>query len=294
MNPVATNTNLSLGQVQAPDPETDSPYLPRVGHVVDMRKFTEKEAYLRLSFEDGRGIQYKAGQFMEVSMLGIGEAPISICSAPGKRNDLEMCIRAVGDVTNTLHRLVPGDRVGLRGPFGNGFDMDTVAGKDLLFVAGGLGLAPCRSFILAALNERQKFGRVIILYGARTPKDLLFTEDLRDWASRRDCEFQMTVDRGDDTWKGNTGVITTLFRRVPKINAANAAAFIIGPPIMFKFAVLEALAMGMRKPSIFCSLERRMKCGLGKCGHCQIRNVYVCQEGPIFSYAEVMKLREGI
>ena len=271
-----------------------SPYLPRVGRIVDARKFTDKEAYYRLQFDDGAGIHYTAGQFMEVSLLGIGEAPISICSAPGQRDDLEMCIRTAGDVTGAIHKLGVGDAVGLRGAFGNGFDMNSVAGKDLLFVAGGLGLAPCRSFILAALNDRKKFGKVTILYGARTPKDLLFADDLKVWASRKDVQFMLTVDRGDESWKGNTGVITTLFRKMDRLNPSNTAAFLIGPPIMFKFAVLEVLAMGLRKNNILCSLERRMKCGLGKCGHCQIRNVYVCQEGPIFTYAEVMRLREGI
>ena len=271
-----------------------SPYVPRVGRIDEMKRFTDKEMFFRFGLCDGAGIEYKAGQFMEVSVFGFGEAPISICSAPGRRDDLEMCIRAVGDVTNAIHSLGVGDTVGLRGPFGNGFDMDSVAGKDLLFVAGGLGLVPCRSFILDSLENRKKFNRVTILYGARTPNDLLYKDDLAEWAKRGDCEFLLTVDRGDESWKGNTGVITTLFRKMRKVDPANTAAFIIGPPIMFKFAVLEALAMGMRKNNIYCSLERRMKCGLGKCGHCQIRNVYVCQEGPIFSYAEVMRLREGI
>lgn len=271
-----------------------SPYLPRVAKIVEKENFTDGEAWFRFEFEDGQGIDYKAGQFMEVSVFGIGEAPISICSTPGQRNDLEMCIRAVGDVTNAVNTLGVGDTVGIRGPMGNGFDMDSVAGKNLLFVAGGLGLAPCRSFILEALAKRDQYNRVTILYGARTPADRLFVEDLKAWADRKDCEFMVTVDRGDDGWTGNTGVITTLFRKIEKIDPANTAAFIIGPPIMFKFAVLEALAMGLRKASIYCSLERRMKCGLGKCGHCQIRNVYVCQEGPIFNYAEVMRLREGI
>ena len=274
-----------------------NPYLPRVATVAQMKAFTPKEAWYRLSFDDGAGITYSAGQFMEVSVFGIGEAPISICSGPGsngKRPDLEMCIRNVGDVTGRLHGLKVGDRIGLRGPFGNGFDMDSVSGKDLLFVAGGLGLAPCRSFIQAALDNRPKYRRVTILYGARSPADLLFTDDLAAWSARKDSEFLMTVDRGDESWKGNTGVITTLFRKIARPDPANTVAFIIGPPVMFKFAVLEALAMGLRKANIYCSLERRMKCGLGKCGHCQIRDVYVCQEGPIFNYAEVMRLREGI
>ena len=270
------------------------PYLPRIARVADAKKFTEKEAFLRLEFEDGHGIEYQAGQFMQVSIFGKGEAPISICSGPGKRHDLEMCVRSVGDVTAAMHTLAQGDPVGVRGPFGNGFDMDSVAGMDLLFVAGGLGLAPCRSFIQGALDRRQNFNRVTILYGARTPGDLLFRDDLDAWAKRDDCEFMVTVDRGDAAWKGNIGVITTLFRKIAKVDPVKTVAFIIGPPVMFKFAVLESLAMGLRKTHIYCSLERRMKCGLGKWGHCQIRDVYVCQEGPIFSYAEVMRLREGI
>jgi len=283
-----------MTQALKDNPPVESLYLPRAAKIVDKQKFTDGETWFRFTFADGKGIDYRAGQFMEVSVFGIGEAPISICSAPGRRADLEMCIRAVGDVTRALHAMNVGETVGLRGPFGNGFDMDSVAGKDLLFVAGGLGLAPCRSFILDALNRREKFSRVTILYGARTPKDLLYRRDLEAWAARKDSEFLMTVDRGDAEWKGHTGVITTLFRKIEKSDPARTVAFIIGPPIMFKFAVLEALARGLRKTNIYCSLERRMKCGLGKCGHCQIRNVYVCQEGPIFSYADVMRLREGI
>ncbi|MBS3733640.1 MAG: FAD/NAD(P)-binding protein [Phycisphaerae bacterium] len=278
----------------AQPPAETSPYLPRVGRIDEVRQFTETDKYFRLSFADGQGIRFLPGQFLEVSVFGIGEAPISLCSAPGDQAGVEMCIRRIGDVTGALHNLEAGATVGLRGPFGNGFDMDEAAGKDLLFVAGGLGLAPCRGFILDALNRRDEFRRVTILYGARTPSDLLFADDLKQWDQRDDCDFHVTVDRGDENWTGNTGVITTLFKKMPKLEPANTVAFIIGPPIMFKFAVLEALAMGLRKNQIYCSLERRMKCGLGKCGHCQIRNVYVCQEGPIFSYAEVMRLREGI
>jgi len=274
--------------------EESSPYLPRTARIAEVQKFTDQEVWARFEFTDGEGIDYKPGQFMQVSVFGVGEAPISICSAPGKRNDLEMCVRAVGDVTRAIQDFKVGDTIGLRGPFGNGFDMQTVEGMDLLFVAGGLGLAPCRSFILAALEDRSKFRNVTILYGARSPRDLLYRSDLDEWARRDDCNFMVTVDRGDDTWTGNTGVITTLFRKIGKVAPAATAAFIIGPPVMFKFAVLEGLAMGLRKNSIYCSLERRMKCGLGKCGHCQIRDVYVCQDGPIFNYAEVMKLREGI
>jgi sulfite reductase subunit B len=270
-----------------------SPYVPRTGRIVEMQDFTAKERWYRLHFEDGQGISYKAGQFMEVSVFGVGEAPISICSSPTAGTALEMCIRNVGDVTNAVHRLGVGDAVGLRGPFGNGFDLSSIEGMDVLFVAGGLGLAPCRGFIERVLDNRGKYGDVTILYGGRSPADLLFKDDLKIWDARTDCNFMVTVDRPDESWKGNRGVITTLFRKI-KIDPKNTAVFIIGPPIMFKFAVLEVLALRVPETRIVCSLERRMKCGLGKCGHCQIRDVYVCQSGPIFTYAEVKKLREGI
>jgi len=270
-----------------------SPYLPKTARIARKEQFTEHECYYELVLPDGEQIEYQCGQFMQVSVLGVGEAPISISSAPGRTDRVEMCIRAVGDVTNALHALSEGDEVGLRGPFGNGFDMGQLSGQHCLFVAGGLGLAPCRSFILQTLRQREQFGDVTILYGTRTPRDLLFQRDLEAWQERPDCELMVTVDRGDETWTGRTGLITRLFREIT-IDAAQTAVFIIGPPVMFKFAVLEVLAMGVPESKIYCSLERRMKCGLGKCGHCQIRHVYVCQDGPIFSYQQVKRLREGI
>jgi len=270
-----------------------SPYVPMPATIVEAYDMTEKERFFRFRLADGRRISYKAGQFMQVSLLGVGEAPISICSGPAETDTIEMCVRAVGDLTNALHKRGEGDQVGLRGPFGNGFDLGTVKGMDCLFVAGGLGLAPCRSFIQGVLDRRDDYGKVTILYGARTPADLLFRRDLAEWEKRDDCELLVTVDRADENWQGRVGVITRLFRHI-QVDAAKTAVFIIGPPVMFKFAVLEILALGVPESRIFCSLERRMKCGLGKCGHCQIRNVYVCQDGPIFSYQQVKRLREGI
>jgi sulfhydrogenase subunit gamma (sulfur reductase) len=273
--------------------EIASPYLPRPARISRLEPFTEQERFFELQLLNGDPIEYKAGQFMQVSVLGVGEAPISISSAPGRTDRLDMCIRAVGDVTNALHRLAVGDELGLRGPFGNGFDLAQVHGHDCLFVAGGLGLAPCRSFILGALNDRDKFGDIKILYGARTPADLLYRHDLQQWDQRPDCQLMLTVDHGDETWTGRTGLITRLFRHVT-IDPSRTAVFIIGPPVMFKFVLLEVLSLGVPENKIFCSLERRMKCGLGKCGHCQIRHVYVCQDGPIFTYQQVKLLREGI
>jgi NAD(P)H-flavin reductase len=202
-------------------------------------------------------------------------------------------VRAVGDVTNALHRMEPGDWVGIRGPFGHGFPVEKMRGKDLLFAAGGLGLAPLRSLIQFALDERESFGRVIILYGARNPSELLFTDELAEWAQRRDVEFHLTVDRADATWKGHVGVITTLFPGVA-VNPRSTVAVTCGPPIMYRFVLIELLAKGIPENQIYLSLERRMKCGVGKCGHCQINGVYCCQEGPVFSYAQIKGLKEAI
>jgi len=268
-----------------------SPYLPMSAKLIHLEQFTEKEKFLR--WELSQSVECKAGQFMQVGLMGVGEAPISITSAAGKRNVIEMCIRNVGDVTSALHQLNVGQSVWMRGPFGNGYNMSNCEGQRLLFVAGGLGLAPCRSFILSALENREKYQDVTILYGGRTPNDLLFKADLEEWSARKDCRLLVTVDRADNSWAGHVGVITTLFRKI-KVDPTNTTVFVIGPPVMFKFAVLEVLAMGIPENRIYCSLERRMKCAIGACGHCQIREVYVCQEGPIFTYQRVKLLREGI
>ena len=226
-------------------PEAGStPFLPRLARIVAAEQFTPKEKWFRLVFEDGRPLAHPPMSFVQVSVFGIGEAPISVCSSPTREQAFEMCVRAVGSVTNAMHRLGVGDVMGIRGPYGNGFDASAHKGKDFLFVAGGLGLAPARSLVQYVLDKRQDYGRVSILIGARTPGDLLFTADIKEWTSRRDIDTLVTVDRPAEGWSGNVGVITTLFKQI-KINPSTTLAVIIGPPIMFKFAVLEALARGI-------------------------------------------------
>jgi len=280
-------------EAQAATTGAQSPYLPRVARIVATEQFTPGEKLFRIVPQDDPLGEFKPMAFVEVSVFGVGEAPISICSSPTREEAFELCVRAVGSVTNAMHRLEAGDTLGIRGPFGNGFDADQHKGRDFLFAAGGLGLAPARSLIQYVLDKRQDFGRVTILVGARTPGDLLFQAEIKEWASRPDIETHVTVDHPAQGWDGNVGVITTLFRKV-RINPSTTMAVIIGPPVMFKFAVLEALAAGIPENHCICSLERRMKCGLGWCGHCQIRDVYVCQDGPVFTYEQVKKLREGI
>jgi len=269
-----------------------SPYVPRMARILEAEQMTETERFFRLRME-GEPLRYEPGQFVGVTIFGVGEAPISICSSPSQGDDFELTVRSVGMVTNALKTFKKGDRLGIRGPFGNGFDYGAMKGQDVLFVAGGLGLAPTRSLIRYVLDHRKDYGEVTILVGAREPKWLLFRNELQEWVKRRDVKTLVTVDRGDPEWKGDVGVITRLFQKI-KMDPARTFAVIVGPPVMFKFTVLEALAGGVPEHRIICSLERHMKCGVGKCGHCQIRGIYVCREGPVFTYEQVKKLREGI
>ncbi len=231
---------------------------------------------------------------MEVSLPGVGEAPISIASSPSRPNGtFELCIRRMGLLTHALHRLEPGDILGIRGPFGQGLPVETFFGKDLLLAPGGLGLAPLRSLIQYVCDYRSQFGRVLVLYGARNPAELLFIDELLEWEAESDVELHITVDRPAEDWEGKVGVITTLFSQI-QIYAPNTVAITIGPPAMYRFVLIELLAMGISESNIWLSLERRMKCGVGKCGHCQMNQVYTCIEGPCFSYDRIKNLGEAL
>jgi sulfite reductase subunit B len=269
-------------------------YEPEPAEIVSVRKLTALENHYALRFLNGEPLGHAPGQFVQVSLLGIGECPISICSSPTRPDTFELCIRRAGEVTEGLHLLQPGDQVGIRGPLGHGFEVEELHGKNILIVAGGLGLAPVRSLIHYILDERKRFGDFHLLYGARAPEELLFKNDLMLWRESKDVNLQVTVDRPNDEWRGNTGVVTMLFRQIPRLDPASTMVVIVGPPIMFKFVVLEVLGRGVPQKQVLCSLERRMKCGLGKCGHCQANNIYVCMDGPVFRYGELKALREAI
>jgi sulfite reductase subunit B len=276
-----------------PNTERDI-YLPQMGKILDIHPMTALEKVFTIELPNGQSLGHRPGQFMEVSVFGIGEAPISISSSPSRSNGtFELCVRKVGDVTSALHSLKVGDRVGLRGPFGRGFPFEKFRGKDILFVPGGLGLAPLRSLINQVLDERALYGRVVILYGARNPGELLFKDELKAWSERGDVELMVTVDRGDESWSGNVGVVTTLFKNV-SVNPRNTVGITCGPPVMYKFVLMEFFGKGLPEGNIYLSLERRMKCGVGKCGHCQINNIYACQSGPVFPYKEIKGLEEAL
>lgn len=268
-------------------------YTPRLAELVKVERLGPKEKVFEFKFKDGTVLGQRPGQFVEISIFGIGEAPISITSSPTRNGSFELAIRNVGGVTNALHNLEKGAVVGIRGPFGNGFPISNMIGKDILFIAGGIGLFPLRSLIQYVLDRRSEFGKVLVLFGATSPSVRMFVDDLADWKNNQTIEFHETVDRGDDTWTGNVGVITTLIPKV-QFDPRRTVAVIVGPPIMYRFVINELKKRDIPDENIVMSLERRMKCGVGKCGHCQINGVYVCQEGPVFTLAQTRSLREAV
>jgi sulfite reductase subunit B len=268
----------------------ESIFTPITARIKDVRPMTALEKLFTIELPDGLSLDHRPGQFVEVSVLGVGEAPISISSSPSRSNGtFELCVRKSGDLTGVLHTLKAGQTIGVRGPFGHGFPFEGFRGKDILFAPGGLGLAPLRSLINQVLDERGKYGRVTILYGAKHPSELLFMDEVAEWRARGDVDVRLTVDRPDENWEGNVGVITTLFPQV-QVYARNTVAIVCGPPVMYRFVLMELLGKGIPEGNIWLSLERRMKCGVGKCGHCQINNVYACQSGPAFAYADIKGL----
>jgi len=266
-----------------------SPYKPVKAKVVKTNKYTEFEKLFRIELDGKKDLEHAPGQFVQVSLFGVGEAPISICSSPTEKGYFELTVRRVGGLTTAMHKLEAGSVLGIRGPFGKGFPLDAMRGNDILIVAGGLGIVPLRSLIHYILDQRKDFGDVQILLGCKTPKDMLFGEEVEAWQKRADIKFNCTVDRADPDWKGNVGLITSLIPGV-SIEPQKTYAVVVGPPIMYKFVIVELLKKEIPGHQIIVSLERKMKCGLGKCGHCQIRGVYVCQSGPVFTYDELRQM----
>ncbi|MCW4002303.1 MAG: 4Fe-4S dicluster domain-containing protein [Candidatus Bathyarchaeota archaeon] len=284
---------------EAPDvqikTEGNIDYVPRLATIIKKQAMTANETLFEIELDDRSTLGHKPGQFVEVSVFGIGEAPISVSSPPTKKDTFELCIRKLGNVTNKMHTLNVGDKVGIRGPFGNGFDAEALKNKDLLFIAGGLGLAPLRSLFNYVLDNRKDYGKVTLLYGCKEPRELLFADELIALAKRDDVDFKPTVNwcPENETWAGNIGVITTLIPQVD-FDPEKTYAVICGPPIMYKFVIADLKARNVPDDHIIISLERRMKCGVGKCGHCQINQVYVCKDGPVFNYSKIKGIPEAL
>ncbi len=268
-------------------------YQPELARVIGKWQMTEMMVLLRLQPASGERLDHAPGQFLQISLPGYGEAPISFCSSPTQTDSFELCVQSVGNLSEALHDLRPGDFVGVRGPYGHGFPVEDMRGRDVLIVAGGIGIAPLRSLINYMADRRRDFGRVIIVYGARNPSERLFVEDVEAWDARDDFETWFTVDEPDETWTGMTGVVTVPLREV-EIDPARTTAAVVGPPVMYRYVAMELLNKQMAEDDILFSLERRFKCGMGKCGHCQLNDLYVCQDGPVFRYTQLIGRTEAI
>ncbi len=269
-------------------------YVPQAATLVQARRLTELETFYEIRLDSGHELGHGPGQFVEISLPGFGEAPISISSSPTQTGTFQMVVRNVGNLTNAMSKLAAGDPIGVRGPFGSEFPVhDVMKGKDVLLICGGIGLVPVRSAINYILDNREDYGQMTILYGAKTPAERIFADEQQDWSTRDRVTVLETVDDPDESWHGHVGRITTLLPLV-RVASENTVAIVCGPPVMYRFVLEELKKMGLSDDSIYLSLERRMKCGVGKCGHCQMNGVYVCQEGPVFQYADIREVMEAI
>jgi len=268
-------------------------FAPMLVEIVDAKMVTATEKHFTLKLANGDRFDYQPGQIVEAGRFGYGEIPLGLSSSPTNGNTFDVVVRKIGKVSSALVDLDAGDRMTIRGPYGNGFPVDELKGKDILIVAGGIGLCPVRSMIQYILHHRDAFGKFTLFFGARTPSDLLFEEDLEAWRCTDCMHYLETVDTPDDAWDGNVGVITTLFPKADEIGP-DTRVIICGPPVMYKFVIAELDKLGISRSNVFVDLERRMKCGIGKCGHCQINDKYVCLDGPVFRFSEIEALEEAI
>ena len=274
----------------------DNIFLPKEAEIVSAKKMTASETHFSLKLKNGEAMVYEPGQILEVGLFGYGEIPLGFASSPTqteKTGTFDIVIREVGKVSKALCALGEGDVMTVRGPLGKGFPVSEFEGNDVLIIAGGIGLCPTRSMIKYVMDKRDDFKRFLLFFGARTPADQLFQEDLEEWRLSEGVEYLETVDNGDDSWKGKVGVITTLFEDVENISP-DTKVIICGPPIMYKFVIRSLADCNIPEENVFVDLERRMKCGVGKCGHCQINDKYVCMDGPVFRFSDIKDLEEAI
>jgi len=271
-------------------------YQPILCKIVSKRDLTPMEKLFRIEMPEGLELGHRPGQFVQVSILGYGEAPISISSSPTRKGYFELGVRNAGTLTGAMHALNEGDKIGIRGPFGTFFDVEKLAGKDLVLIAGGCGLAPMRSLLQYCQDRPSEFGKLTILYGAKTPADRLYKEDLLEW-SKSDtfaCSYAVDGVSGNECFdEGQIGLITVLIPPL-SLDVQNTVAVIVGPPIMYRFVIAELKKKGLAEEQIIVSLERYMKCGVGKCGHCAIEHTYCCIDGPVFWLNQISNLKGAI
>lgn len=267
------------------------PYLMRIEKITNEAPFVKTFRLKFVNEEDSNSFNFKTGQFGEYSVFGEGESTFCIASAPTRQGYIECTFRQAGRVTTSLANCDEGDVIGFRGPYGNVFPIDEWKGKNLLFIAGGIALPPMRSVIWNCLDLRENYKDVTILYGARSVADLVYKNELEEWQNRPDVKLVTTVDPGGETpdWKGEIGFVPTILDKMQP-SAENTIAIVCGPPVMIKFTFPVLAKMGFTDEMIYTTLENRMKCGLGKCGRCNVGKVYVCKDGPVFTLAQLKEL----
>jgi len=266
-------------EAQAHDVMSPRPYL-----IERFKKETRDTFTLELSpSKGGEAYSFKAGQFNMLYMYSVGDVPISISGDPCDSSRLIHTIRAYGSVTSAMNTLKKGDWIGVRGPFGNHWPIEDLTTYDILLVAGGIGVAPLRPVLYYILANREKYGKVVLLYGERTPGDIIYRKQIEQWRGRFDLEIDVTVDSAREGWRGNVGVVTALIPRI-QLDPLNTFALVCGPEIMMHYTILELKRKGLEEDHIYISTERNMKCGVGFCGHCQIGPVFVCKDGPVFRF----------
>ncbi len=272
-------------------------YVPEIARINKIQQISPTEKIFDIVFEDDKNqnnFNFEPGQFVELTVFGLGEAPFSICSNPENKDFFQLCIRDVGNVSGALHRMKEGSKIGIRGPYGNGyFPYEKMRNHNIILIAGGLGLAPLMSLIKYILHHREDYKEVMIIYGAVNPENILFKDDIQYFSSRNDISICVTVDNPDAGWTGEVGVCTKLIPRVD-FPVESTCAVVCGPPVMYKFVIIELEKKNYYPEKVFLSLERRMECGVGKCNHCHIGDKLVCVDGPVFSLWEIKNLKEAI
>jgi len=235
--------------------------------------------------------EFKTGQFIELTLPGIGEAPFTPSSDPNIKDKIDVTIMNVGRVTSLLHNSTKNISLGIRGPYGKGYPLDKFEGKDILVVGGGVGLAPLRSLLFSLFAQLDRYNKVVLRYGARTPTDIIYKDSIPQWAKKKKVDIVTTVDVGEPGWKGNVGLVTTILKDMP-VDLKKAISVVCGPPIMMKFVTLKLLELGFAPKDIYLSMEKNMSCGLGKCGHCRLGRYYTCKDGPVFTYEELKDIHD--
>ena len=267
-------------------------YVPHIATIQGVRPETEDTTTLQVVFDDAalsKSFTYRSGQFAELSVFGVGECPISFSSTPTRKGPLEFCVRGVGEVTKALNSLDIGDKIGVRGPYGNGFPVGEMVGKDLLFIGGGIGLAPLRSLIKNVLDNRKRYGKVEIVYGARSSTGLCFKKELELWNDADGVRVHLTIDRAEEGWKGHVGFVPDFLKELNP-SPGNRIAVTCGPPVMIELVLDNLGKMGYADEEVLTTLEMKMRCGVGTCGRCNIGDKHVCQDGPVFSLAQLRQL----